>query len=143
MIHAGIYFSHYIVLALAALFAGVVDTVTGGGGLVTVPVMLSLGATPVNAFATTRFCGAMGDIVALQRFRRVFNINFKLFLFCIIVTFIASALGTWLLQITPHTYLKKTIPFLLLAILLYISVSPHFKVGTTKQMVSVISYSFI
>ena len=42
-------------LFLAGLAAGFVDTIAGGGGLITLPVLLSLGLDPAHALGTRAF----------------------------------------------------------------------------------------
>ncbi|RUY63926.1 hypothetical protein EN980_26695, partial [Mesorhizobium sp. M7A.F.Ca.CA.001.13.1.1] len=41
-------------LAFAAFAAGFVDSIAGGGGLITVPALLLAGFTPVQALATNK-----------------------------------------------------------------------------------------
>ncbi|WP_239079067.1 sulfite exporter TauE/SafE family protein [Cellulomonas marina] len=65
--------STLVLLLLAALAAGWVDAVVGGGGLVQLPVLLlTPGVSPVQALATNKLAGAMGTAVsALTYYRRV------------------------------------------------------------------------
>ena len=49
-----------LILILAAFVAGVVDSIAGGGGLVTVPVFLLAGASPVEALRRTNCRGPSG-----------------------------------------------------------------------------------
>ena len=45
----------YPILFLTALFAGTADTIAGGGGLITVPVLMGLGWSPLDALGTNKF----------------------------------------------------------------------------------------
>lgn len=126
-IHYHLHISAYIFLAIAAAFAGTVDTIAGGGGLITVPAMISVGVIPTSALGTTRFCSAIGEITAIIRFKKAGRINFKKIFPCIVYTMIGAATGTYLLQRIHPQHLQKVIPFLLLAILIYVCFSPHFK----------------
>ena len=53
-------------LALAGLFAGFVDAVVGGGGLVQLPALVVAfpGAAPVQILATNKLAGSCGTTVA-------------------------------------------------------------------------------
>ncbi len=48
------------VLILAAFAAGFVDAIAGGGGLITVPVLLLCGLSPAQALATNKLQGTFG-----------------------------------------------------------------------------------
>jgi uncharacterized membrane protein YfcA len=43
-----------------ALGIGCIDAISGGGGLLTVPLLLSLGFAPTHALATNKLQGAFG-----------------------------------------------------------------------------------
>jgi uncharacterized membrane protein YfcA len=61
---------HLIALALAAaLLAGWVDAVVGGGGLIQLPVLILLpGLTPLQAIATNKLSGTIGITVSAGTF---------------------------------------------------------------------------
>ena len=49
-----------MLLFLLATVAGWVDTLAGGGGLITVPALLLTGMSPAMAIATNKLQGSMG-----------------------------------------------------------------------------------
>lgn len=57
-------------LFLAALVAGVVDAIGGGGGLLTVPALLAAGLPPALVFGTNKGSAVFGSGAALFRFWR-------------------------------------------------------------------------
>ncbi len=59
-----------LVLALAAFAAGVVDAIGGGGGLLTVPVLLSAGLPPQVALATNKGQAVFGAVSSAVSFWR-------------------------------------------------------------------------
>ncbi len=61
-----------VLLALAAAFAGWVDAVSGGGGLVQLPALLVLlpGATPAQVLATNKLSSVAGTAVAAWTYLR-------------------------------------------------------------------------
>jgi uncharacterized membrane protein YfcA len=58
------------VLAAVAFVAGVVDAIAGGGGLLTLPALLTAGLPPQGAIATNKGQSVFGSFAALVRFAR-------------------------------------------------------------------------
>ena len=50
-----------LILGGVALLAGFIDTLAGGGGLLTLPALLLAGLNPVNALATNKLQGTFGS----------------------------------------------------------------------------------
>jgi hypothetical protein len=57
-------------LVVAALAAGVVDAIAGGGGLITLPALLAAGVPPQLALGTNKGQSVFGSAAALVRFAR-------------------------------------------------------------------------
>jgi uncharacterized membrane protein YfcA len=55
-------------LALAAFFAGFVDAIAGGGGLVTLPALLAAGLPPHLALATNKGQAVFGAVTSAARY---------------------------------------------------------------------------
>src|SRR4051794_8032432 len=49
-----------VILGGAAFAAGFVDSIAGGGGLITIPALLLAGFSPVEALATNKLQGVFG-----------------------------------------------------------------------------------
>ena len=52
------------ILFLTGLVAGWIDSIAGGGGLITVPVLLSLGMSPAEALGTNKLQATFGSASA-------------------------------------------------------------------------------
>jgi uncharacterized protein len=61
-----------LILILAAFVAGFVDSIAGGGGLITVPILLLAGASPLQALATNKVQGSFGAATAAFTYARTF-----------------------------------------------------------------------
>lgn len=109
----------YFILAFIALCAGFIDTLAGGGGLITVPAILMTGMNPIAALGTNKLQSAIGELSASLYFIRKSKQSYRGLLFAMIYTIIGATIGTILLQITPITKLEKIIPYLLLFVLIY------------------------
>ncbi|MCU0904636.1 MAG: TSUP family transporter [Tabrizicola sp.] len=64
-----------LLLILAAFVAGFVDSIAGGGGLVTVPALLLAGASPVEALATNKLQGTFGSATAMVTYARAGHVR--------------------------------------------------------------------
>ena len=58
----------YVLLFAAAFLAGTIDAIAGGGGLITVPVLLAAGLSPAEALATNKLQGCAGTVSASYHF---------------------------------------------------------------------------
>lgn len=68
-----------LLLFALAMLAGFVDTLAGGGGLITVPVLLLSGLPPIHALATNKIQSAFGTMVATGNMLRSRLIQFETF----------------------------------------------------------------
>ncbi len=77
-----------------AFFAGAVDSIAGGGGLITLPSLLFAGVPPALALGTNKFLGTCGGIVAVFNFARKKLINWRLFFGAVWLTLLGGFLGS-------------------------------------------------
>ena len=95
-----------LLCCLAFFFAGIVDSISGGGGLITIPVMLTVGI-PVHHITGTNQCSAwIGSGVASYKFVRSGNIHLKSAFITLPFAIIGSYIGARLNLIVPDRYLK-------------------------------------
>lgn len=57
-------------LALLVFFAGVVDSLAGGGGLITLPAYLAFGLPPALVLGTNKLASSIGTVVSTVRYSR-------------------------------------------------------------------------
>lgn len=91
---------------LAFFSAGIVDSITGGGGLITIPAMLAVGI-PVRFITGTNQCAAwIGSGVAAFKYMKSGNIHLRSALITLPFAMIGSYLGARLNLIVPVQYLR-------------------------------------
>lgn len=98
------------VLILTAFAAGYIDAIAGGGGLLTVPVLLSSGLPPHVVLGTNKLASTFGSLMASYTFyrRQLFSPSFwKL---SVISTAIGSILGTVIVSFINADNLNKILP---------------------------------
>ncbi len=105
----------FIILVITGVIAGFIDSIAGGGGLITLPVLLSIGIPPQLAMGTNKLQGSFGTLSAAYNFIRKGEIKFRDAIPGIISTTIGAELGAWLIQQLDAGFLKQIIPFLLLS----------------------------
>lgn len=115
----------YPALFLVALLAGTMDTIAGGGGLLTVPVLMSMGWTPQVALGTNKFQASFGSGSATLHFAKAGAIAWRECAWGILFTVVGSVAGTYFVGQLPADLLRRVIPYLLVAMALYVLVSPR------------------
>jgi uncharacterized protein len=112
------------VLFVTGLIAGLIDSIAGGGGLLTLPVLLGLGLPPKLALGTNKFQSSFGSFTASLYFTRHKVVELSKARVGIISTFIGAAVGTWLVQQIDPSLLNNIIPILLGIIAVYTFFTP-------------------
>jgi len=135
--------STLILLGFCGIAAGFIDSIAGGGGLLTVPALLSIGISPAQALATNKLQSSFGSFSASFYFLRRGYIDLKLIRNGIIFTFIGSALGTLLVQQIDPSALKQAIPFMLIGFALYFMFSPRTGEEDRQQRINFSLFSLL
>ena len=95
-----------LLCCLAFFFAGIIDAVCGGGGLITIPTMLAVGI-PVHFITGTNQCSAwIGSGVAAYDYLKSGNIHLKSALITLPFSMLGSYLGAKLNLSVPEQYLR-------------------------------------
>jgi uncharacterized protein len=109
---------------LTGLAAGWVDSIAGGGGMLSIPVLLWMGVPPPMVLGTNKFQASFGSFTASYHYVRKDVVSLRDALPGILWTLVGSAAGAWAVQQLDPTLLGVLIPILLLAIALYMLVVP-------------------
>lgn len=119
-----------------ATFAGFIDAIAGGGGLLTIPALLATGMPPAIALGTNKLQACGGSFSASLYFVRKKAVNLREILLLIALTFLGAAIGSILVQRIDVQSLKVFLPFLVLAIGLYFLFAPSIGDDNKKQRIS-------
>ncbi len=114
-----------VLMFLVGLLAGWVDTLAGGGGLVTLPALLLAGVPPLAALATNKAQGFVGTMTATLMLAVKGHLRILQLLPLVFTAAIGSMLGTWLIQRVDTGWLHWGIPVLLIAVAGYFFASPQ------------------
>src|SRR5262245_953714 len=111
-------------LFLTGLVAGFVDAIAGGGGLITLPVMLSCGFDPQTALGTNKLQASFGSGSASWHYARAGIVPLHDCVRGFVITFLAAIAGSWAVQRLDPAMLRRMIPILLVLIALYVLLKP-------------------
>jgi hypothetical protein len=106
----------------AAFFAGFVDAIVGGGGLIQLPALLAgypLSAPPV-LLGTNKLGSICGTAGAVMRYRRVVRIPWSVLLPAALVAFLAALAGASLVSAVSPALFRPLVPVMLAVVLAYI-----------------------
>ena len=112
------------VLFLIAIIAGFIDTLAGGGGLITMPALLISGVPPLAVLGTNKLQGSVGTATSTIMMLKHKRIHWHEVKFLMLFAFIGSALGSIAVQFINVDILSLIIPIVLLAISIYFIISP-------------------
>ncbi|MDD5031273.1 MAG: TSUP family transporter [Rhodoferax sp.] len=110
-----------IIVSLASLFAGFVDAIVGGGGLILVPALFATfpSAHPATLFGTNKGASIWGTAFATWRYSRQVQMRWAALLPAALAGLAGSLGGAWLVTVVSPDFLRKVLPFVLLVVLLY------------------------
>lgn len=115
---------YYIIFFLAGFLAGFVDSIAGGGGIITVPVLLASGMPPHIALATNKLQSSFGSFTASTNYIRKGLVKLKDVYMGIFFTLIGASLGTYSILLMDAEILSKIIPVMLVTIFFYTLFTP-------------------
>src|ERR1044072_8837112 len=105
---------HAALMFVAAFFAGVVNSIAGGGMLLVFPMMVWLGLHPKVANATCTVALVPGLVGGLFGSRRTMDDSAIILMRLGTISLIGGGLGAWLLIKTPSPTFARLVPFLIL-----------------------------
>jgi hypothetical protein len=110
-----------LVVALASLFAGFVDSMVGGGGLILIPALLTTfpNAHPATLFGTNKGASVWGTGIATLQYSRRVQMPWHALIPAATAGFVASLGGAWLVTVVSPDYLRKILPIILVLVLGY------------------------
>ncbi len=123
----------FALLFAAGLVAGLIDAMAGGGGLITIPVLLGLGMPPQTALGTNKLQGTFGSGSAMLHFARAGAVDLRACGAGIVWTAAGAGLGTLSVQRLDPIFLRAAIPLLLVAIALFMLFSPSLGTADVRE----------
>jgi uncharacterized protein len=114
-----------LLLLGTGLVAGFVDSIAGGGGMITLPVLLSLGMDPHQALGTSKLQATCGSGSAAWHYAKAKTVPLKDCTRGFVLSVVGAVLGTLAVQEVDPSFLKRAIPILLLGVAIYTLLKPR------------------
>ncbi|MCP3105107.1 TSUP family transporter [Myxococcus sp. K15C18031901] len=108
-------------LCLAALAAGLVDAIAGGGGVITLPALLAVGLPPHLALGTNKGQSVFGSFAALVRFSRAGLVDGRLARVTFPFGLGGAFAGAGLVLLVKPEVLKPLVLVLLIAVAVFLT----------------------
>ncbi len=108
-----------LTLISIGFIAGFIDAIAGGGGLLTVPVLLTAGLPPHIALGTNKLSACFGSLTASYTFyrKRLFSPSF--WVVAAVATCFGAIIGTLVVNLINAEMLNKILPIVILCCALY------------------------
>jgi uncharacterized membrane protein YfcA len=130
-------------LFFVALFAGFVDSISGAGGLIVLPVLMMVGVTPAQALGTNKLQGVFGKLSAVRYFWRHGMLDFMAMKWLILASFVGATFGALVIQYVSTAFLQQSIPWLVAVIGLYMVFSPNLGKIDRRQRITMSVFTLV
>lgn len=111
----------WILITLASLFAGFVDAIVGGGGLILLPALFATfpGAPPATLFGVNKSASIWGTAAATVQYAQRVQMPWSSLWPAALVCFGASLAGAWTVTVISPDFLRRALPLILLVVFIY------------------------
>lgn len=105
---------HVLAACAAAFLAGAINSVAGGGTLISFPVLMWLGLPSITANATSTVAIWPGSLGSIWGFRRELGKTPIRMRWLSVASLLGGGIGAMLLRLTPPALFDRLVPFLIL-----------------------------
>ncbi|QKF67726.1 sulfite exporter TauE/SafE family protein [Arcobacter venerupis] len=117
-----------ITFIVVGFFAGYIDSIAGGGGMIQVPILLLSGISPLNVLASNKMASLVGVLMATIKYALSKKISWKVVSIAMIPCLLASYIGSRLVMFVSDDIIKW-------AIILAIPVAMIFLFKKSKKII--------
>ncbi len=107
------------ILVFAAIVAGYIDTLVGGGGLITIPALLAVGVPPIAALGTNKLQACAGTATASLTLLVKKQLRFSDVSWSMLTAFVGALVGATAVQSFDVVVLNFLIPAVISLIIVY------------------------
>ena len=133
LFHTTLSASLLLFIMAGGFLSGFVDSIAGGGGLISLPVLLAAGLPPHLAIGTNKFSATFGAVMSAWQFWRAGKVDMGLLKRILPGTFVGAVLGCLVMLYLPSEWLQPIIIVALIAAAAF--------VFTQRQLGAVSTYS--
>lgn len=111
--------TYVLILCVSGFLAAAVDSIAGGGGLISLPAILAVGVPPHFALGTNKFASTCASFTSTLMFTKSNKIHFPLVKYQIPCTLIGAVLGVITVLHINQKFLQIMILVLVFAVAIY------------------------
>jgi hypothetical protein len=110
-----------LIVSLASLLAGLIDSIVGGGGLILLPALFATfpGAPPATLFGTNKSASIWGTAFATVQYSRKVVMPWRSLMPAAGAGLVGSVIGAWMVTQVDPALFRKAMPVMLAALLVY------------------------
>jgi len=109
----------WIMLCGVGFIAGMIDAIAGGGGMLTIPALLTSGLPPHMALGTNKLAASFGSFTASVTFYRKKLFNPCFWKYSLYTTAIGAIIGTLVVSYLSTDFLEKALPIVIVLTAIY------------------------
>ena len=111
-----------LIVVIFGFLGAFINSIVGGGGLITLPALLFVGLPPAAAIATNKMASTLGNLTSMLTFLRAGKIDWRLLKPIVPLVFVGSMLGAFTVNYISPDLLKPLIFLMLVVVLIYTSI---------------------
>jgi hypothetical protein len=132
-----------VLLAAAGFAAGLVDSIAGGGGIISLPALLAFGLPPHLALGTNKLQACLGTTLATANYARRGLLDGSQLPLGVLCTGAGALAGALLVTRLPSGWLARAVPWLLLGIFVYVVRSPRIGASAGRRILPLPVFSVV
>lgn len=115
----------FIFMCIAGFIAAFVDSIAGGGGIISVPAYMLLALPQANVIGTNKFSASCGSLMSSINFIKQKKADFTILKYTIPCIIIGCSLGVKVALILPNDFFKSISSVLIIIIAIYTFLSKN------------------
>ena len=140
-------FSEIFLLLIVGLISGMINTVSGGGSLITLPILIFIGLPPNVANGTNRVQLVLQNLFAISGFKSKGVSNFKFSSWLSFSSIIGSVIGVQIAIDIPEEIFKKTLSVIMIFVLFSLFLKNNYielaNQNIKNKLLSIILFFFV
>jgi uncharacterized membrane protein YfcA len=129
-------FKMFLIVCPLVFLAGLVDSIAGGGGLISLPAYLLAGLPPIFSIGTNKLSSAVGTTVSTVRFCKNKFVDWGVAVPSVILALIGSAIGANLALLIDERVMKYILIIILPIVAIYVLGSKSIKTKKSAEEIS-------
>ncbi len=127
-------------LFAAGCLAGFIDSIAGGGGIISVPTLLALGIPPHQALATNKLQSTCGSCTAALNYSHKGLMRPSTLVTGIVFSLVGAVIGSVTVQFFNASFLENLIICMLIVLFFYTAFSPRLGCKETRQKIPAVFF---